>query len=378
MIRNIIILFNIIIFFIFLSGCEEKVVNNNNNNQTINFDNATIVNIGTSVLGYIANKGQYNVYKFATKRGGVVSAVVDSVPSNIDINIDMYDASKNWIYGNYGAAGQATTLNAARPPSTYYIVVKDGYNDASSEQPYRFIVNLDSSDIYEYNNTLATARTIGLNNEIQAKIKPEDDEDAFQFFSPRDGIIQFTISNVPSNIDMVSDVYDYQNNYLGGITGATGQSYTFGTLAFSGTYYIKLKDGYKNAFSENFYRIRINIDSSDYWEINNTFPYAKSIAVNQNVAGKIKPVGDVDMFKVNITTAGSIQIPVNPVPQEVTMVVELFDNSQNRVANAIGLSNGQAVTLYYVVSTPGNYYVKLSDEYNNDSSEEYYNFRVVK
>jgi hypothetical protein len=344
----------------------------------INFDNAALINLGAPVMDYISAPGNYHVYKFATKRGGVATITVDSVPGNLDMNVDFYDAQKNWLYGNYGAMGQTVYLYAVKPPNAYYVVVKDGNADGSSEQPYRITVNLDSSDYYEYNNTLPSARTIGINVPLQAKIKPEDDDDAFQFYSPKGGIVQFWLSNVPQNIDMVSDVYDYQNNYIGGITGVFGQSYNFGIMLFPGTYYIKLHDGGKDAFSNNYYNLKVTLDTTDYWEINNSFPYAKTIAVYQDVSGKINPVGDVDMFKSDILTAGQLQVIVSTVPADITMVVELYDVNQTKVANAIGTYNGAPVTLNYVVSNPGVYYVSLYDEYNDNVSDEYFHFKIVK
>lgn len=378
--RNIFIVFVLITAF-FIGGCEEPTSSDDGGNipdPIIDFNTAVSVNFGTSLKGYISSKGGYNVYRFTSRRGGVIEMKTDTVPGDLNLTLDMYDSQKNWMFGNYGASGQTVYLNAVRPPGTYYAVVKDGDNDASSEQPYSFVLNLDSTDIYEYNNTLATARTIGIDLEVQAKIKPESDEDAFQFFSPKDGIVNFTISNVPQNIDMVSDIYDYQNNYIGGITGGVGESYTFGSMLFAGTYYIKLKDGYSDAYSNEFYKIKMNLDTSDFWEINNTFGYAKDIGLNQNVSGKIKPVADVDMFKFQVPTTGQMQVAVTQVPPEINMVVELYDSMQVKVANAIGLSNGQPVTLYYTTTRPWMYYVKLSDEYNNDISDSYYNFKVVK
>ncbi len=366
------------------SGCEEQPTDGDGGqnvpNPVINFNNAVTVNIGTPVSGYIRNKGDYNVYKIMSRRGGVLEIKADTVPGNLNLTVDMYDSQKNWLFGNYGSFGQTVYLNAVRPPNTYYVVVKDGDGDATSDQPFSFSVNMDSSDVYEFNNTLGTARTIGLNNEIQAKIKPESDEDVFQFYSPKDGILKFTIGDVPANIDMISDIYDYQGNYKGGITGTIGESYSFGSMQFAGTYYIKLKDGYSDAFSNNFYKLKITLDTTDFWEINNTFNYAKWIGLNQTVSAKINPIGDVDMYKVMIPTSGAVQVAVTQVPSDVTMVVELFDSLQVKVANAIGLSNGQPVTLNYVISQqqPRMFYVKLTDEYDDNQSDDYYYFKVVK
>lgn len=379
--RNIVIVFALITSFL-LGGCEEPTTaedpGGNNPNPVINFNSAVSVNFGTSLKGYITTKGGYGVYRFTNKRGGVIEIKVDTVPGNLNLTLDFYDSQKNWLYGNYGTWGQTVNLNAVCPPGTYYAVVKDGDGDETSEQPFSFVLDLDSTDIYEYNNTLATARTIGIDWEVRAKIKPENDEDAFQFYSPKDGIVNFTLSNVPQNIDIVSDIYDYQNNYIGGITGGMGESYSFGSLLFAGTYFIKFKDGYTDAYSNDFYRIKINLDTSDFWEINNTFGYAKAIELNQDVSGKIKPVADLDMFKIQVPLTGQMQVTVTQVPQEITMVVELYDSMQVKVANAIGLSNGQPVTLNYSITRPWMYYVRLSDEYNNDVSDSYYNFRVVK
>lgn len=367
---------------LFLSGCEETVTNdeggNNVPNPVINFNNAVTVNFGIPVQGYIRNKGDYNVYKITSRRGGVLEIKADTVPGNLNLTLDMYDSQKNWLFGNYGSFGQTVYLNAVRPPNTYYVVIKDGDGDATSEQPFSFLVNMDSTDVYEFNNTLGTARTIGLDNEIQAKIKPESDEDVFQFYSPKDGILKFTIGDVPANIDMISDIYDYQNNYKGGVTGTPGESYSFGSMQFAGTYYIKLKDGYMDAFSNNYYKLKITLDTTDFWEINNTFNYAKWIGLNQTVSAKINPIGDVDLYKVQITSTGALQVAVTQVPADITMVVELYDSLQVKVANAIGLSNGQPVTLNYVVPVPRMYYVKLTDEYDDNLSDEYYYFNVVK
>lgn len=363
-------------------GCEEPTNTEdpgaNNPNPVINFNNAVGVNLGAPVQGFISTKGGYNVYSFSNRRGGVFDMKVDTVPGNLDMNIDFYDAQKNWLYGNYGSWGQSVNLSVVRPPGNYYAVVKDGGGDATSSQPFSFIVDFDSTDIYEYNNTLATARTIAINQEIQGKLKPQDDEDAFQFYNPKDGIVQFTLSDVPSNLDIVTDLYDYQNNYMGGITGGTGTGYTFGSMLFAGTYFIKFKDGFSNAYSNDFYKIKMNLDTSDFWEINNTFGYAKGIALNQNVSGKINPVGDADMFKISIPSTGQLQVAVTQVPPEITMVIELYDSTRVKVANAIGLSNGQPVTLFYNLTRPWMYYVRLTDEYDNDISNEYFNLRVVK
>lgn len=378
--RNIILMFFIASVFLYY-GCQEPTTEDpgvNVPDPVINFGNAVGVNFGAPVQGYISSKGGYNVYTFSNRRGGVIEMKVDTVPGNLDINIDFYDAQKNWLYGNFGTWGQTVNLNAVRPPGTYYAVVKDGSGDATSSQPFSFAVNLDSTDIYEYNNTLATARTIGIDQEIQGKIKPQDDEDAFQFYNPKDGIVRFTISDVPSNIDIVTDLYDYQNNFMGGLTGGTGTGYTFGSMLFSGTYFVKFKDGFKDAYSNNLYKIKMNLDTSDYWEINNTFGYAKSIGLNQNVSGKINPTADADMFKFNVPLTGQLQVAVTQVPPEITMVVELYDSSRVKVANAIGLANGQPVTLFYSTTRPWMYYVRLTDEYDNDISNEYFSFKVVR
>ncbi|MCX6164500.1 MAG: PPC domain-containing protein [Ignavibacteriae bacterium] len=384
MIRSTIILL-VIIFTIFGCDKENPTEPSNNNNNTggctdnNSFNCATELQIGITKQDQIESQGDLDYFKFTTSTPGVLEISVDNVPSNVDMDVYVYDAQQNQIASSTGTQnGQSVFFEMLRVPGTYYLKLQGGYWSSHGNDKYTVLVNLDASDTYEMNNTFSEAKLISLNNDIQGKIRPTGDVDYFKFITNSPGIIEITVENVPSNIDMDVYLFDSQQNQVANSTGTTnGQSVFMFVLANTGTYFIKINGGYWSGGSTQFYKFSIKVDASDTYEVNNAFSEAKLISLNTNIQGKIRPSGDWDFFKFNVSSIGNIQVVVDPVPSSFGMDIYVYDTQQNQIAYSTGTSNGQPIYLNVNLTSIGTYYVKLGDYWGGNSTQ-FYTLKINK
>lgn len=349
-----------------------------NGNNT--FDCSDILTLDAPKQDKIEKLGDVDYFKFTTTQPGVIEIAIDPVPSNIDMDVVIFDGNQQQITSSGGTAnGQSVFFYLLRSAGTYFIKCYDGWDNASSESPYTVLVTLDVSDVYELNNEFSVSKTIGLANNIQGKIKPLGDVDVFKFSIPRDGIIQIAIDPVPSSVDMDFELYDEQQNFIisQGNT-ANGQATFMNILRKAGTHFIKLYDGWGNSWSNQFYALNITMDTSDTYEVNNTFSDSKTIPLNENINGKIRPTGDYDYFKFTASGSGLVTISVNPVPNNVDMDVTLYNSQQSQIAYSTGTGNGQAVYFSFNLPSAGTYYLLLHDGWDNSENTSVYTLKVTQ
>lgn len=349
-----------------------------NGNNT--FDCADLITIGIPKQEKIESCGDVDFFKFTTSQAGVIEIAIDPVPSNIDMDVFIFNGNQQQIaYSTHTALGQSVFFYLLKDAGTYFIECYDGYGDASSETPYSVLVNLDVSDVYELNNQFSSSKIISLNSNIQAKLKPWGDIDVFKFNIPRDGIIQIAIDPVPPNIDMDFELYDSQQNFITKKTNtANGQSTYMNILRKAGIYFISLYDGWLDNWDNQFYTLNITLDTSDIYEMNNTFSESKLITLNENINGKIRPVGDYDFYKFTVQNSGVIYISVNPVPPNIDMDVILYDPQQNQIAYSTNTSSGQSVYFSFNIPYAGTYYLLLHDGWDDNENTSFYTLKVIK
>ena len=126
------------------------------------------------------------------------------------------------------------------------------------------------TDIYEPNNTLATAKALTVNTAITALIATTSDVDYFMFANTSSKKnIKVSLTNLPLNYD----VKFYKSNgtllYTSQNTGTTSEIFTYNNAPV-GTYYIKVY-GYNGVFSAtSCYTLTANIGSSSFKSLDET------------------------------------------------------------------------------------------------------------
>lgn len=226
------------------------------------------------------------------------------------------------------------------------------------------------------NNTFECATPIQLGVAKQDNISSNDDEDMFQVNLPSDGVIEVSVTNVPSNINLYVKVYD--SNQWGLVTSnstGVGESAYLYKVTKAGTHYVLIYDRDQNASNSNSYTILVTEDVSDSYEYNNESSNAKLVAQNTNLKAKFRPNDDVDWYQFTIPQDGVIDVFVTSVPATVNVYSKLYD--ANKIGIIVSYNNGLGQDiLLSAVRKSALHYLEIYDQDHNGSSTNYYNFAV--
>ena len=209
---------------------------------------------------------------------GVLEVAVTSVPSNLDLNVGIYQVINNVLTliaddrVNNANIGQDVFSNAVISPGTYLIVVEDEYNDAYNEETYLFCVEFTANEL-EFNQIYDEAAPISNDTCFEANIYGDNhlyaefnDVDWFEIQIDDDNTdIAIAVTSVPTNLDLNLAVYQVISNVLtliadDGVTNANpGDDMFINTVLNIGTYLIVVEDEYNDAFNEETYYFCVSL-----------------------------------------------------------------------------------------------------------------------
>ena len=336
------------------------------------FSSANTINFNATINGSINPAYDQDYFKFEVLYPGIIEINVSNVPSNIGMDVFLYDPAQDQIRKNSGGNGQAVFLEQlVCTPGIYYVMLEDDWN-ASNAGQYTLQVTFDNTDIYECNNTFSEAGIIGFGQPINASIRNAQDQDYFKFEVLYPGIIEINVSNVPSDIGMHVFLYDPAQDQISIKSGGNGQAVFLEQLVCTpGIYYVMLEDN-GSASNAGQYTMQVTFDNTDIYECNNTFSEASTIELGQPINASIRGAEDLDYFKFVVPQAGIININVSNVPANIDMNVYLYNENQEQLKSAAG-NNGQPVSFDFSIETPGIHYLLLTD---NESNAEQYRLSI--
>ncbi|MDP8241360.1 MAG: hypothetical protein P9X24_19910 [Candidatus Hatepunaea meridiana] len=333
------------------------------------FNQAKVLELDADYQCKLRPVGDVDFFEVNLPQPGVLGVDVGLVPDGIQMVVNFYDVDQNRIADVTGLDGQPVSCYSLRSAETCYIKFNDRYNDDSSAEFYTFNLNFDTTDVYEVNNTFNEASEIPIGEALLAKIRPEADVDYFKLDLPRDGVLELEIDQVPDGLDLGINLFGADRISVSSIQGGNSQPISLYTLMPEGSCYFKIMDRYNNGMSAEFYECYVNLDTSDVYELNNTFSDAKEIALNEVITAKIRPARDVDYFKFSTLITGPLIVDVSDVPEGVGMAATVYNSDQQRVGDAN--SDGLVINLVIDSVEPGEYYVKLNGRYEENSGDAY-------
>jgi len=240
---------------------------------------------------------------------------------------------------------------------------------------FREIYNFYTDNETEPNDALSDATLIGLNKNVKGKIGSVGDKDYFKITTSQAGVIEIAVNPVPSEIRMYVSVYDEKQNSIAyGTASESGQGVFVNVVSSAGVHYISLST-YHGSYSVNDYNLLVTLDTFDSYEVNNSFYNASLIPLNTDINGKIGAGGDKDYFKFTVAEAGVLKISVDPMPSNVSMVVNVYDEKQNRIASKTASDYGNSV-FFETPNGPGIYYLSLANDNESYNSDEHYTLRI--
>ena len=340
------------------------------------FATAFPLDLDTPCNGTIAESGDKDYFRVTIDEPGVLIMTLDPVPSAVRMRIVLYDNNQNELaQTRVGDEGQARTLEYLDEAGTYYVLVDNSFYDQSSTETYTLNVTFDTTDGNEFNNTFSDAEPLTLvEGEVTTTgtIRSVGDQDFFEVTVNEPGVLVTTLDPVPSAVRMQIVLYNQQQNEIAQVrVGNEGQARTLEQLVGAGTYFILLDNSFYDQSSAETYTLKVNFDTTDENELNNTFSDASALAVGSSVQGTIRSVNDQDYFRLELTQGGTLNLALDPVPSTVRMRIVLFDQQQNQIDDSRVGNPGQPRSLSREL-TAGTYYVLLDNSFFNQSSSETY------
>jgi hypothetical protein len=215
-----------------------------------NLQTATQIELNEVKSAAIRTPGDVDYYKFNVPRSCIILYKFENVPSDMRMQGRIYDANGIEV-GNsfvYGSQGQNYTWETKVCQGGLYRLQVSARDGNASASLYNVTVSIDTSDVYECNNTFLEAKIIPCNTPVFASIKSSNDVDYYKFLVQQSGNVTLTISNVPSNIDIEGQFRNDLNIQIGNsFSAGDGQSIiaTFNAPQ-QGMYYFYLTDDESN------------------------------------------------------------------------------------------------------------------------------------
>jgi hypothetical protein len=331
---------------------------------------------------------------------GVLEVAVTSVPSSLDLDVRIYQIinyDETLIAddreGN-SSSGQSLFANAVLMPGTYLIRVRDEGDTDYAEEHYIFCTDFTANAL-EVNHTWEEAALIPADTCFEANIYGDNhlydvhnDVDWFELEITEPGVLEVSVTSVPSSLDLDVGIYqiiNYDETLIaddreGNSSG--GQSLFANAVIVPGTYLIRVRDEGNTDYAEENYMFCTDF-TANALEVNQTWEEAAPIPTDTcfeaNIYGDnhlYEVFNDVDWFEVEIIESGMLNTSVTLVPNNMDLNLGIFqfiDNEITQVANdGVGNASGGQDLSCSMMAEPGLYYVVVEDEGNSDFNEETY------
>ncbi|MDA9854578.1 clostripain-related cysteine peptidase [bacterium] len=305
-----------------------------------------------------------------------------------DLDLEIYDQQRLYIDGSYfGVNKESLTISE---PGTYYLAA---YGFDGAEGNYSLSASAFSGiaeDIYEDNDTLATAYDFGVQNTsvsgyfTDLTIDKAYDDDYFAFTIDTAADLDITIAFDHDKGDLDVELLDSSGNWLAGSsTVADEETISVKELA-AGDYYFTVY-GYEGATSPN-YSVTSTLtldplpDNADAYERNDSFETAYglgSISAAQTAvtSSNFHSSSDEDFYSFSLNGSQSLGIEAVFAHSDGDLDIELLDSNGNWIdASTTGSDNeylslsGLAAGTYtlnaygYDGATVDNYSVRFIEE----------------
>jgi len=256
--------------FIIIYSCSENFTGANQNSSCVDnmsFECARPLNLNQINYDTIKSNNNVNYYIFNTSKNGVIEVHISDVPQELNLNLQLYRQGSPSIIKEYLIAGQGENFvdMVIQTFGTFYAKVYDRSLNASAvNNPYKIMVKLDTSDIYEYNNSFENSSLVLLDSIIYAKIKPVFDIDIFKFYLNDLGLSKIYFLNVPSNLKLKLELYSYA--YFNPIYTYTainqGEPFEiFYNVSYTGNYSLRIWELTNSQWNDSLYTFRISLDT---------------------------------------------------------------------------------------------------------------------
>ena len=368
-------------------------------------EEATEIDCGSEVEGNISDEDDLDYYKFTISAPGKVTITFQH-ENLMDTErfwvAKIYDEKTNSLLqlDSYGIDITKESAEVGLAAGTYYVKINSDdaeysgyYYNAST---YRFVVNYESSDIWEIepNDDYSNATTINVNETYYGVNQFEKEKDYYMFSIPEPGKVNISFQHP----NLMSDekywairLYDVKTKELACLESKgvdTNSSVDVGLPA--GNYYVCINPdraeewGYYHDSST--YQFCVNYTQSDVWEqeTNDSFDTADDINVNTVYYGVNQFENERDYFKFILTQNQYISIRFSHAyigSEDRYWVGRIFDEKTNERLSFDSNGIDTEIQSENIYLSPGTYYLEINpdraESWRYNHSLETYSFCVL-
>jgi hypothetical protein len=199
--------------YTFKAGFEPVIDENEPNGE---IGDATAIDFGDQIEGYIFSKGDVDFFKFEVPSPGILEVKTVSVPEEMRTRIDLYAKSFNFITRKDASnPGDKTTLRFdVKNPGAYHIGIVD-LAGGSHKVPYTFEASFEPVvDANEPNSEIGDATPIGPGEAVGGTIFPAGDADFYKLWMDGPGTLEVKLESVPEDMRARIDLYGKNYNFI--------------------------------------------------------------------------------------------------------------------------------------------------------------------
>jgi hypothetical protein len=346
-----------------------------------------------TTVDIIAGQQSYDIPLAPSLYGNLTGTVKNESTGNVivdarielsSVQVASADQSSMILYSDFTGS---YTLNkipvgtyAAKVTRQYYsdldttVTIQEGTStfDISLQQ----VEQIPDINETEPNNSLAQGTPLNIDENGSGTIDSSGDKDYYKVTVPSNGTLKATLSDIPSGHTYQLYLYDSAGSTLASIYSAPspGPATLSKFVDQGGDYYVFVQDFYGST-STLPYKIRVEfvpLDGNIYVdEPNDTIATATILSLDKTEDGYIYYGGDLDYYKVTVSSNGTIKATLSDIPSGHTYQLYLYDSAGSTLASIYSAPSPGPATLSKFVDQGGDYYVFVQDFYGSTSTLPY-------
>lgn len=348
---------------------------------------ATGINLDTCfnarMRGFSAQQKSIDVdyYKFSMPKDGLVSLLASQVPAALRLSARFYSGGLNQIANaNAKATGLDLTIDVLLQKGDYYLSIND-YNGKLDTNTYSICLNYDTSDVFEFNNTAATAKPIPSDTCFEGKIKgwywPStglvySDFDAFSFTLKQGGNFTAEITQAPGDLAMEINLHNSNFTQIASNNAVKGSPVSVTKYLCAGKYYVSVSDYNLDETSNSIYKACLSFVMDE--KCNKSLSEAYPTEICDTVYSSFASSDSKGYYKIS-GNGRDINVKVSNIAPNIIAKLTSYDRDFKQIGLPVIASGaGKDVSLTVSNTISGDPYYILAENSNNATSSRIYRF----
>lgn len=361
------------IFFLLINNLIGQIESEPNGSTAL-ADTIFLVDNQGEINGALTPFQDEDYYIVELTQNGVLKATLTNVAQNIAPVVRFYDQNGFQIDVSSIAPneGQSVVLQElVCSPGFYYIMIRDAAPQDQSDTLYNLSIILDTSDIYECNNTYSDAYNIAIGDTICARIHENGDEDYFSFEIGEPGVFYFQTIKIPTNIPMAAELSFNQTSLVIAQNSSNPGSplIILYNICVPGIYNLKL---YSSSSSNEEYGYFTYFDTTDMNECNNTIADATLVEKCDTITATILGIGDLDYYECNLVEGITYNANIENTSSDIGMSSIVSDEFGNLLSQLYVSNIGTSLNFDFTAPESKSYYFIVGSSNNFASFDPYF------